>query len=898
MNKFYLLISFLLSCTFSFSQGLKLNEVVSSNATGIEDYNGKDQDWIEIYNGSASAINIGGYYLTDDDSEPEKWSFPSKIINPGQFLLVFASGDDQVYPNGEIHTNFSVSSDGEMIILLSPANALVDTISSISLSPDVSYGRSTDGAGTWSYFNTPTPGMSNSAGTPYSGILPAPSFSLSGGFYTSSFNLSISANDPSASVYYTLDGSEPTTASLLYAGPILIQSRAGDPNTLSLIPTSFDPYWDVPAGEIEKATIVRAKTFRAGYLSGETISNTYFVDPNIKTRYNIPVFSIITDTFNLFNYDSGIYVPGKTFDDYAAANPTANYDGGSPANYNQSGKAWERPAHVEFFDPPGNRLFSQNIGIDIHGNYSRALRQKGINIKAGEKYDTKNIMNYEFFPGLKVQNNKSKTLTKFKNLMIRNSGNDWGASLFRDGFAQSLISHTDLDIQAYRPAIVFLDGEYWGIHDLREKFNQDYLENNYGIPEESSTILYEQWLDEGPAGSEQPFQDLLAYVGISDMSLASSYDYVKTQIDVNNYADYNAFEIYVNNGDWPGNNTKLWRKLVNYTPNAPMGHDGLWRWAVYDTDFGFNAWGGTTINAWSSSYKYNTLGFATTAGGPAWPNPPWSTLLLRNMLRNNEFKNLFINRSADHLNTSFKEERVHAQLTAVATAIADELPTHIDRWKAPWSIWGWYWDLIHMDSFAVYRPTYLRQHIVNHFNLTGQYNLTLDVSDTLHGNIQVNHILIDQNTVGISGPSYPWQGIYFNNIPITLKAIPAPGYRFVKWKETGSPDDSIVVSNSSDQTYTAEFELRQSFIPTGINVRIYPNPARTSFKIYAGDLDVGTVSVKLVDMLGKVFYSGSFDKPSGNIEVDVNISGIPAGVYIVNLETELGKYHTKLIIAD
>jgi hypothetical protein len=896
MNKFYLLISFLLSCTVSFSQGLKLNEVVSSNATGIEDYNGKDQDWIEIYNGSASPINIGGYYLTDDDSEPEKWSFPSKIINPGQFLLVFASGDDQVYPNGEIHTNFSVSSDGEMIILLSPANALVDTISSISLSPDVSYGRSSDGAGTWSYFNTPTPGISNSGGIPYSGILPAPSLSRSGGFYTSSFSLSISANDPLASVYYTLDGSEPTTASLLYTGPILIKNRTNDPNILSLIRTAFDPNWDVPSGLIEKATIVRAKTFRAGYLPGKTISNTYFVNSTIKTRYKIPVFSIITDTSNLFNYDSGIYVPGKTFDDYAAAHPTETYNGGTPANYNQTGKAWNKPAHMEYFDRSGIRLFSQNIGIGIHGNYGRANRIKALNLDAGKKYDNKSDLNYEFFTGLKVQNDKTKILSKFKNLILRTS--DWGGSQLRDGFMHSLISHTTVDIQAYKPCVVFIDGEYWGLHDLREKFNLDYLENNYGIDPDSATILYEQWLDDGPPGSDQPFQDLMTYVGMNDMTLPSSYEYVKTQMDVSNYADYNAFEIYINNGDWPGNNTKLWRKLVSYNPNAPMGHDGRWRWAVYDTDFGFGIWGGTSINAWNSSYWYNTLGFATKTGGPSWPNPDWSTLLLRNLLKNNEFKNLFINRCADHLNSSFKESRVSNLLSTMANAISSELPPHINRWKAPWNIWGWYWNLDYMDDFALYRPTYLRQHIVNHFNLTGEYNLTLDVSDTLHGNIQVNHILIDQNTVGISGPTYPWEGIYFNNIPITLKAIPAPGYHFVKWRETGSSDDSIVVSNSSDQTYTAEFELDKGFMPTGLNIRIYPNPAQTSFKIYANDLDKGTISVKLIDMLGKVFYSGSFDKPSQSIEVDVNISGIPAGIYIVNLETELGKYHTKLIIGD
>jgi hypothetical protein len=900
MKSFYLLIAFILSSTLSFSQGLKLNELMSSNASSIQDYNGKHEDWIEIYNGSTSAIDLVGYYLSDDSIHPYKWKFPSKIINAGQFLVIFASGNDRVYPNSEIHTNFSISEAGEMVSLTTPWNTLADTITSVKLSFDISYGRTIDGTGPWAYFSLPTPAISNSGSISYAGILSDPSFSSPGGFYTSAFYLSITQSDLSASIYYTTDGSVPTTSSKLYTSHILIKSRIGNPNKLSLIRTAFDPNWDTPSGEIEKATIVRAKIFKAGYIPGKTISHTYFVDSKIKSRYAVPVFSILTDTSNLFNYDSGIYVPGKIFDDYAAAHPTANYDGGTPANYNQPGKAWEKPAHIEYFDKSGSRLFSQNIGIGIHGNYTRANRQKALNLDAGKKYDDKSDLDFEFFPGLKAQNNKSRPLIKFKNLMLRNS--DFGASLLRDGFMQSLISHTNIDIQEYKPCVVFIDGEYWGLQDLREKFNLDYLENNYGISQDSVAILYEQWLYEGVAGGDLSFQDLMSYVSFNDMSLQSSIDYVKTKMDISNYANYNAFEIYINNGDWPGNNTKIWRKLVNYTPNAPMGHDGRWRWAVYDTDFGFNIWGGISINLWNSSFKYNTLKFATFTGGPVWPNPPWSTLLLRNLLRNSEFKNLFINSCADHLNTSFKEERVSNQLSTMSAAIASELPPHINRWKAPWSIYGWYWDITNMDSFALFRPTYLRQHIISYFNLTGKYTVTLDVSDTLHGQIIINDLLIDKNTIGITGPSYPWQGIYFNNIPITLKAIPAKGYQFVKWKETGSVNDSIKVSNNADEIYTAEFELKKPiipskpFIPSAKNIRIYPNPAMGSFKIFSNDVNEGQVNVKLIDMLGKEFYSGSFNKNSANFEAEVDVSRIPAGMYVIKLEAEQNIYYSKIVL--
>ncbi|MFL5728665.1 MAG: CotH kinase family protein [Cytophagaceae bacterium] len=896
--RFYFLIIFTAVHTLSFSQGLRLNEIVSSNSNGLTDYNGKHSDWIEIYNGSGSAINLNGYFLSDHESAPEKWTFPSRIINAGQFLVVFASGNDVVYPNGEIHTNFSLSSDGEKILLSNPSGILLDSITGSDPLVDLSYGRIPDGTGAWKFFTSPTPDLSNTGSASYLGTLPSPVFSAKGGFYTSAFTLSLSSEDASASVFYTLDGSEPTTSSTLYTGPILIQNRNSNPNKLSLVRTAFDPYWDVPYSKIEKATIVRAKIFKPGYLPGKTLSNTYFVDPAIKTRFGVSVFSLITDTANLFNYDSGIYVPGKTFDDFKAAHPGGPFNGGSPANYNQAGKRWEKPAHIEFFNTDGERVFSQSIGIGIHGNYSRVLRDKSLNFDAGKQYDNKSDMNYEFFPGLTVQNDNRKSLHKFKNLMLRNSGNDWGNSMIRDGFMQSLISHTDLDIQAYRPCILYVDGEYWGLHDLREKFNPDYLESNYGISKDSVTILYELNLDEGPVGSDVPFQNLVAYSAVSDMTLPASYDYVKTQMDVENYADYNAFEIYVNNGDWPGNNTKLWRKLVNYTPNAPMGHDGRWRWAVYDTDFGFNIWAGSVNGTWKSSFRNNMIDFATMTGGASWPNPDWSTMLFRNLLKNEEFKNLFLNRVAGHLNTSFKESRVHGHLMSTVAVIEKEMIHHVNRWRSPWSIAAWYDDLVNMDSFALYRPFYVRQQMVSHFGLSGEYTLTVDVSDKTMGSVMVNDILINGNTVGLEGAAYPWEGVYFNNIPLTLKAVPADGYRFVRWKETGSARDSIIVSSSSDQTYTAVFELKQPFVPSANNVKIYPNPAQGSFKIFSSDINEGEVSLHLIDMLGKEFYSGSYTKSSASFEETVNVSSVPAGIYMLKLSAGNGTYFTKVILEE
>ncbi|MCA9947681.1 MAG: CotH kinase family protein, partial [Anaerolineales bacterium] len=218
--------------------------------------------------------------------------------------------------------------------------------------------------------------------------------------------------------------------------------RVGDPNVLSTIRTTLpNVFWQEPANEIFKGTVVRAMVDKSGALASSAATQTYFVDPAANGRYSLPVISIATDADNLFDPEIGIYVPG-------------NY-----TNYAQSGIEWERPIHIEFYEADGTLGFAQNAGVRIHGSKSTIYHFKSLRIYARSEYGQDRI-EYDLFPGWKND--------EFERLILRNSGQDIYATMFRDAMAQSLVSHLSFDTQPYRPAIVFLNGEYWGVHNVRE----------------------------------------------------------------------------------------------------------------------------------------------------------------------------------------------------------------------------------------------------------------------------------------------------------------------------------------------------------------------------------------------------------------------------------------------
>ena len=816
----------------SHAQSLSINEFIASNSSTISDEDGDYEDWIELYNYGNEPVQLEGWSLSDDYSNPYRWVFPDTIIQPGEFLLVWASGKDR--KEDALHTNFSIDASGEELLLIHPLGNWVDVVNPIVVPTDISYGRLPDGTGDWFYFDTPTPGISNTTEGFYD-ILPPPVFSHSGGFYDEEFLLEITHPDSEAVIYYTLDGSEPdpentngvtyfyknkyafhagsATGELLeqefrsheYVNALPITDRSSDPNKLSQMSSTVQEPYYFPKNPVFKGTVIRARAIKEGYLPSELKTHTYFVTENSGKRYSLPIISIAIQEDSFFDYEKGIYTAGIDADKWREQNPDITFTWPFVGNFQRRGFEWENPANFEYFENNDVRsALNQQVGVRIHGGATRSYPMKSLRIYARNLYGESHL-NYPFF-----ENNPHES---FKRINLRNSGNDFptplwepgfsSKTLFRDAAIQKIVKHLHIDTQDYSPVIVFINGEYWGITNIRERYDKHYLERVYGVPSGNIDLLS----GHGGVveGSNVFYNETFSFIQANDLQMTENYEFVKTRIDINNFIDYQIANIFSRNTDWPGNNVDYWRlRTSDYMPDAPYGHDGRLRWLLYDTDFGFGLWGG------SKSWEHNTLDFATQAGNTGWPNPDWGTFFLRNLLKNQEFRYQFINRFSDLLNTSFLPGYINGIVNGMRKTLSPEIEEHISRWRYPENKERWKKNVDVMNEFARNRPVFQRNHIRGFFDLQGTYSVEFDVSNSWHGHIKINTIEIKSSTAGVSDEPYPWKGIYFQEIPITVAAIPAPGYRFSHWEGDYSTTDSIITI-----TPTADIKLKAHFINTG-----------------------------------------------------------------------------------
>ncbi len=799
-----------------------INEVMASNAAIIADEDGDYEDWIELYNGGEEPVDLTGFGLSDDYDNPFRWVFPVVTIEPGEFLLIWASGKDRNCPEAPLHTNFRINYQGEEVLITLPDSTRIDELAPTKIPTDISYGRKPDGTGEWYFFTEPTPGQANYT-EGYSKILEPPAFSKKGGFYANELELEISHPSPEATIVYTLDGSEPCIdnpegktyyyknkypenpgdpfgdfitglyISHVYTEPITITDRSNMTDSITHISTTWnsEPYY-FPGEPVNKATIVRARAFENGKIPSEIRTQPYLVNSYRSPEYSLPVVFISLNEDYLFDYYDGIYVAGEDFDNWRNDNEEETVDGSTPANYRRRGIEFEYPANLQLFEPTHVKAsLDQNIGLRIHGGWSRSYPLKSLRLYARNIYSDSEF-NYRFFKDLPYDS--------FKRLIFRNSGNDYYHTFFRDAFIQSMVGHMNFDTQAYQPVIVFINGEYWGIHNIRERYDKHYLNRVYGVDPDNIDLLTSIYI--AKEGDNKHYRATLNYIEEFGLKDDKHYQYVLTRIDEENFMDYQIANIFAANRDWPGNNIDYWRLRTNeYTPESDYGHDGRWRWLIFDTDFGFGLVGG------DNAYEHNTLSFATKEGGTEWPNPDWSTFLLRSFLENEHFRTKFINRYADQLNTGFLPERSLYLINKLKQQITPEIEEHISRWSQPANINAWQKEIDVMRDFAKKRPYYQRKHIKDHFDLEGVIYVNLDVSNQLKGHIRINSIEIEPNTPGVEKLPYPWQGIYFKNIPVEIEAIAAPGYRFTHWEGTVNSTSKVVTLDKNEDIYlTAHFE--------------------------------------------------------------------------------------------
>ncbi len=577
---------------------------------------------------------------------------------------------------------------------------------------------------------------------------------------------------PAAVVRYTTDGSIPTENSPLFEESLLISSRAGDPNVISLIPTnnlgSGSEAWQPPAGEIFKINTIRARAFAPRMEPSQTSSASYIVDAAGASRFSMPVVSVLANNGAFFDPDTGIYVYGNN------------------NNYFQEGDEWERLVHMEFFEEDGNLAFGQNLGVRTHGGTTRNRPRKTLRFYARDEYG-ESWVNYQLF--------NDKPIYQFKRFLLRNSGNDWDQAIFRDAFMQSLIKNvTRLDLQYSRPVVVFLNGEYWGVHNVRDRFDSRFIETHYGLSELEYAMLENNAVfDNGNPDGVVHYQEMISFLQNNSMNVAANYAALQTRMDVESFVDHQVAEIYFMNTDWPGNNLQYWRKMTpSYQPDAPYGHDGRWRWMIKDTDFGFGL-NFSYVPGVNEGPAHNTLAFALATNGPSWPNPAWSTFIFRRLLENQQFRYHLINRFCDLFNTVFKEDYVLASLEEYRQMYLPEMEEHIHRWRIPFSVNNWHEQVNRMANFAEQRPGYLKDHIRNQFGLGEMASITVSASNISQGGVRVNRLEPDQI-------SNPWTGKYFKTVPVEVEALPRPGFRFSHWEGLPAGTPALATVNLTKDT--------------------------------------------------------------------------------------------------
>ena len=677
------------------SQDLVINEFLASNTTinSDPDFN-LYSDWIELYNTQDYTIDLSSYSITDDLNDPVKWEFPNgTFISPGDYLIIWADGRDTSM--SELHASFKLSSDGEEIALYDADGVLIDSVVFGDQIQNISFGRRPDGGPDWYSFAFPSPDMPNS-GDVYQKTA-NPVFSLPAGFYDEEQILEISSDDTHAVIRYTTNGDEPSSSSPIYSQPIPIISRAGEPNVHSQIRTNKDPYhwlpdWVPPEGEVFKANVIRARAFTEGHLPSDIVTSTFLIDENIFQRYpTISVISLNSDAKHLFNSETGIYVPG--------VHHTPGQS--SSGNYFQD---WEKPAHIEFFAPGGQLGFAQDVGISIQGGTSPASPQKGLHVIARGAYG-KNRIKYPLFEN---DPSEAKELKEFKRFIIRAWGSLITGSLFNDAYAHRLMANHSLDIQAYRPVVLFINGEYWGLHSLREaNKNSWYYQYHHDIDRDDpgcDILLHSErngapyaYIDEGDASH---WNAMMNYIHTHDMSQKASYDYLQTQMDVDNFITYMGHCIYVGKWDWPNNNDASWR---------PRTAEGRWRWIQFDMETGFGVATGlgpeyAILGPQLNMFDATIEGIEIPNFGTYGPHP-----ILSGVFNNEEFREAFIAWFWERFDREFHPDTMNLILDEMAAELRPYMPEYKHRWPFIGAIRGdWEYSLQGIKDFNNQRQDYVK----------------------------------------------------------------------------------------------------------------------------------------------------------------------------------------------
>ena len=606
------------------SAGLNINEVAS-----VSDARDGESDWVELFNGSSSEINLSGYYLTDTKSDTMKWPLGNVSIRSGGYKKIDKyQGEDD---SGEL----TIALSGDTLYLFSPEGLLIDQLSTGVLRPGISRGIYS-GDGTEKsvvFFGDPTPGSENGDDI-LTGYCAVPKFSVPGGYQSGSVTLEMSTSTAGGTIYYTTNGATPTKNSAQYTGPVKISST----NT------------------------VRAITVADGMITSDETVATYLFG----TEHSLPVICLSMTGSDLS------YVFGSA----------------------DRSDTRERAGYVEYYESDGTLGVSFPAGFRIAGAGTRTARQKSINLYLRGGYGRSSVT-YPFFEGFDI--------TSFKSLSLRNMGAWQDLTRLKDVFASMAVNGMNLDNAQSKFAVVYINGQYWGLYEFKENLNEEYFGAHYGVNPDDVVMIRGNKYNVDTGHSDPDIVSLYS-LAQRNMNNADNFETYTSLADSDYFMDYLIAETFFHCYDTYN------QKFAHATDNSL-----LWRPVFYDLDLCLSSQSAFNLGTFDRGIYIRS---AVDSQGRSHETYMY---LYNGFLNNDEWEQQFIKRYAEVLNTILTTDNLLTLYDGLVDSIEEEIPLTSDKWGYPSSARQWQRDAASLRTIIENRRKYVIKGLQNYFDLSDEY---------------------------------------------------------------------------------------------------------------------------------------------------------------------------------
>lgn len=875
----YCIVSLLLTHGSLMTAQVMINEYSAANLTTIANEFNKHEDWIELYNAGSTAVDLTGYYLSDNPDQPLQWRFPAKSsIKANNYLVVWCDGRDTLVASGTIvrgiHANFKLTQTkktAETLIFSDASGKKIDEIKIAKTRQNQSRGRLNDGATQWVIFKAPTPRKKNE-GEYFTANAEKPQFSVKAGFYTTAQNITITSKAPDAKIYYSLDGTDPTPQSIPYTTPFTI----------------------------DKTAVLKAKA--------------YTTDPSIQP-------SLVEFSTYFINEKPTLKVVSVT--------------GGSELDSLIGGNKDYKPfGSFELFDTDGERKATTYGEFNSHGQDSWVNDQRSIDFVSRDECGYNNAIKDKIF-----------ALTdrdEFQRIILRAAGDDnypdgsdtkGGGAHMRDAYLQNLVKKgkLQLDVRTAEKAIVYMNGNYWGVYDLRERpDDHDYTDYNYGQGKYDLQFIQtwaDTWAEYGDQKAINDWNIFTKYIQNHDMTNPDYYKYVTDRLDIKSLSDYIIVNSISTCSDWINYNTGWWRGM------NPQGTHRKWGYHLWDNDATFG-------------YYRNFTGIPDTAANKAKPcdvellkdsvtiiyEPyiaddtiemfgeifyPGDTIfeggsyrtfvdlnkhifVFTKLLQNPEFKQFYLTRYADLIHTVFSQQNMLAYFDEVYHTIKPEMARHIAKWGG--TMQEWEHNVAKMRNYIIRRTNYLSDGIKDCYQLTGPYDVTINTEGALNPILNINSLLIDK---------FPFTTKCYGNIATKLTAdANSTDFAFEKWTgdTNGVLNDALKANTLADikgNAYiTAHFmkaiiDTHQPTQPNQTITKVFPTVFDEKLNVEIALAETSVLTFNLYNIAGQeVFNTAATLQPQaiGNYNISLYLpSSLQRGTYILEIKTPNARFTHKVI---